>query len=172
MAEHDEAPRYFRLYRDTWRIIDASLTRAQAAKLLYAMAEYFFDGTEPEEGSLPKPAQNMFDMQLAALASYRRNALNGKRNRKKAVKKLSESYQELDQETMQERMQVSEDQQGTSPAETQKVGGEQTHKHAGRSASDIINHESLINNNPPTPTTQSSFDTKLAHLREITGETG
>lgn len=172
MAGHDEAPRYFRLYRDTWEILDGSLTRAQAAKLLYAMAAYFFDGEEPGEGSLPKPAQNMFDMQRAALASYRRNALNGKRNRRKVGKKLSESRQEPTQEHTQEPTQVFEGQHSPSPAETQKVGGEQTCKHPRGSACDINNHESLIINNPHTPTTQQSFDTKLAHLREIIGEAG
>lgn len=172
MAGHDEVPRYFRLYRDTWEIVDGSLTRAQAAKLLYAMAAYFFDGEEPGEGSLPKPAQNMFDMQRAALASYRRNALNGKRNGRKVGKKLPKSYEEPTQKPTQEPAQEIEGQHMPLAAETQKVGGGQSCRQSCGSAANIINHESLITNNPHTPTTQPSFDTRLAHLREIIGEDG
>lgn len=163
-AGQEEAPRYYRLYRDTWETVSGSLTRAQAAKLLYAMAAYFFDGEEPEEGSLPKPVQALFDVQRGALANYRRNALNGNRNRQKVSKKLSKSSQKPDQEVTQKPAQEIEGQQPPSPAETQKVGGEHSDKHACKSASNIINHKSLITLD--TPSTQQPFEVLLSALAE------
>jgi hypothetical protein len=165
----EDAPRYYRLYRDTWETINKSLTRAQAAKLLYAMAAYFFDGDEPGEGSLPKPVRAMFDVQRGALANYRRNALNGNRSRQKVSKKLAKSSQEPTQEVTQKPTQEIEGQQPPSPAETQKVGGEHSGKHSGKSASNIINHKSLITLD--TPSTQQPFEVLLRALAEAERET-
>lgn len=126
-----EGPTYYRLYRDTWEAV-STLPRAQAAKLLYAMAAHFFDGSEPADGDLPRQARAFYDLQRTALESYRRNAINGARNRSKPEQKPTE---EQDQETLQ----VFDPSQHHLPAETRKVGGE----HPAKGASNITNHKSI-----------------------------
>lgn len=77
----DDTPTYYKFYAGTFQAV-SSLPKAKAAKLLYAMHVYFFTGVEPADGELPAEAQRMFDMQKESIASYRRNAINGTKNRK------------------------------------------------------------------------------------------
>ena len=148
----DDTPAYFRLYYDVWQAV-RSLPRAKAAKLLYAMADYFFEGTEPDEGELPVAAQRMFDIQKASIASYRRNALNGCRNRRNRTKNdpktVSKPTSKTVSKTTPKTDTVLKGSQEGLPAETQKVGHKHSGKHSGKSASNIINHESLISSPPP-----------------------
>lgn len=142
-----DTPSYYKFYADTWRVV-SSLPKAKAAKLLYAMNAYFFDGTEPADGELPAVAQKMFDMNKANIASYRRNALNGTKNRKSQNKTNARVVTEPDDEptskTSDVLSMVLEGVDDCLPAETQKVGGEHSGKQPGKSASNIINHQSLI----------------------------
>lgn len=146
-----ETPAYFRLHADTWRTVSGSLTRAQAGKLLYAMAAYFFDGEEPEEGTLPREAQALFDIQLASLDSYRKNAIKGTKNRlgrtktspKTGPKPTPKHTHESTPKHGQESGQVLEGSDSELPAETPPVASKQTDKQNGQNAPNIINHESL-----------------------------
>lgn len=148
----DERPAYYRLYADVWVAV-SKLPKAKAAKLLYAMVEYFFDGTEPTENELPVAARGMFEVYKAGIANYRRNALNGTRNRQKRDKNESKPRQnrvETDNENASKMdtvldMVLKGSDEGL-PAETQKVGGKHSDKHSDESASNIINHKSLIIN--------------------------
>ncbi len=53
----------YRLYRNVWNSINTLLPKAQAAKVLYALMAYHFDGVLPEDGSLSKEAMAIFEMQ-------------------------------------------------------------------------------------------------------------
>ena len=75
-----ETPSYYKLQWDLWHSAKTLLPEAQLGKFLCAVAEYYFTGTEPPEGRLPKNAQALFDSHRSAIASYRRNALNGTKN--------------------------------------------------------------------------------------------
>ena len=83
MAE--DSPNYFKFFLDTWRSVNSLLPKAQAAKLIYALLAYYFDRTEPGERELPAAARAAFDMQKSAIDSYRRNSLNGAKNRRRRV---------------------------------------------------------------------------------------
>lgn len=80
-----DSPNYYKFFLDTWRSVNSLLPKAQAAKLIYALLAYYFDRTEPADGELPNAAQAVFKMQRSAVDSYRRNSLNGSRNRKERV---------------------------------------------------------------------------------------
>lgn len=172
----DDTPAYFRLYYDVWQAV-RSLPRAKAAKLLYAMADYFFEGTEPDEGELPVAAQRMFDIQKASIASYRRNALNGCRNRRNRTKNdpetVSKPTSKTASKTTPKTNTVLKGSQEGLPAETQKVGHKHSGKHSGKSASNIINHESLISSPPPAllPSAEQSRAAAHTNLQEPTSNT-
>lgn len=137
----DARPNYYKLHSDTYDTITSRLTRAQAAKLLLAIAAYYFDGTEPTERDLPSPAMALFDMLRPSLASYRRNAINGARNRQKPTQKpTQEVTQKPTQVSTQEPVEVFDIPFTPLPAKTKKVGGEG----ACKSACNIINHKSRI----------------------------
>lgn len=138
----DERPAYYRLYADAWDELNANLSKAQAAKLLYAMAAYFFSEVEPAEGELPKPARALFNIQRSQIANYRKNALNGRKASQKVDRKLSESCELSGQVSTQEPMQEIEGSQPQRPAETQNLGG----KPPAKGPANIINHKSLIIN--------------------------
>lgn len=146
----EERPSYFRLYADSWDEINRSLTKTQAAKLLYAMAAYFFDGTEPGEDELPKPVRALFNIQRGQIANYRRNALNGRKATQKAGKELSKSWQKPDQVSTQEIEQEFEVPFIPLPAETPKVGYKAPDKAPDKAPSNIINHESINTNESHT----------------------
>lgn len=172
----DDTPAYFRLYYDVWQAV-RSLPMAKAAKLLYAMADYFFEGTEPDEGELPVAAQRMFDIQKASIASYRRNALNGCRNRRNRAKNDPETVSKPTSKTVSKTAPktntVLEGSQDGLPAETQKVGHKHSGKHSGKSASNISNHESLISSPPPAllPSAEQSRAAAHTNLQESTSNT-
>ncbi len=64
----------YRLYRNTWRSINALLPKTQAAKVIYALMAYHFDGVLPEDGSMSKEAMAVFEMQANVdMAAKRRN---------------------------------------------------------------------------------------------------
>ena len=142
----EERPAYYRLYADAWDELNANLSKAQAAKLLYAMAAYFFSEVEPAEWELPKPARALFNIQRSQIANYRKNALNGRKASQKVDRKLSESSQLFDQVSTQELMQEIEGSQPQRPAETQNLGGKPPAKGAAKGPANIINHKSLIIN--------------------------
>lgn len=142
----EERPSYFRLYADSWDEINRSLTKTQAAKLLYAMAAYFFDGTEPGEDELPKPVRALFNIQRGQIANYRRNALNGRKASQKVGKELSKSWQKPDQVSTQEIEQEIEEPFTTLPAETEKVGHRPPDKPPAKGPANINNHKSIIIN--------------------------
>lgn len=83
MAPKEGGPKYYKFFRDTWRSVNSLLPKAQAAKLIYALMAYYFDKTEPKDGELPAAAQALFDMQKSAVDSYRRNSINGAKNKPK-----------------------------------------------------------------------------------------
>lgn len=89
-----DRPQYMKLLYEQWEAARANLTTTQGDKLLGAMLDYFFEGTERE--SLPGPARAMFDSMKPSLKRYRRNVLNGMKNRPKA-----EDRMETDEETEQ-----------------------------------------------------------------------
>ena len=163
----DDMPAYYRLYADVWQAV-RSLPRAKAAKLLYAMAEYFFEGTEPSDGDLPMAAQRMFDVHKSSIANYRRNALNGIRNRQNRTENDPENDSKTTSKPTTKTTTVSHTVLKGSdeglPAETQKVGGKHSDKHSGKSASNIINHKSLIINtyNPSQVLTESGSERATA----------
>lgn len=142
----EERPAYYRLYADTWDELNANLSKAQAAKLLYAMVEYFFSEREPDESELPKPARALFNIQRSQIANYRKNSLNGRKASQKPDRKLSETSQLSDQVSTQEPMQEIEGSQPQRPAETQNLGGKPPAKGAAKGPANIINHKSLIIN--------------------------
>lgn len=88
----EDSPSYYKLHVDTWRTISSALPRAQAAKLLYAMLAYFFDGEEPAEGTLPREARALFDIQATSLDSYRSNAIKGATNRRGRGRNYAKTY--------------------------------------------------------------------------------
>lgn len=138
----DDTPNYYKFYADSWQVV-RSLPKAKAAKLLYAMHAYFFDGTEPAEGELPAVAQRMFDMHRASIASYRRNALNGTRNRQNRDESGAKTVTKPTPKATPKTVSVLKGPDDGLPAETQKVGYKHSGKHPGKSASNIINHKSL-----------------------------
>lgn len=138
----DDTPNYYKFYADSWQVI-SSLPKAKAAKLLYAMHAYFFDGTEPAEGELPAVAQRMFDMHRASIASYRRNALNGTKNRQNRDESGAKTVTKPTPKATPKTASVLKGPNEGLPAETQKVGYKHSGKHSGKSASNIINHKSL-----------------------------
>lgn len=122
----DETPSYYKFYAGTFQAV-SSLPKAKAAKLLYAMHVYFFTGVEPADGELPAEAQRMFDMQKSSIASYRRNALNGTKNRKgqsKTGTKVRAKPSTKPSPKADEFLDAFLEGFGDGlPAETQKVGG-------------------------------------------------
>lgn len=142
-----ERPAYYKLYADAWDEINRNLPRAQAAKLVYAMMAYFFDGEEPGDGELPKPARALFNIQRSQIGSYRQNALNGRKACKKPAKELTETCEVSDQVSTQKPTQEIEGSQPTLAAETPKVGYKAPAKGPAKGPSNIINHKSLITNN-------------------------
>lgn len=144
MAE--DKPTYYRLYADAWDEVNHNLPRAQAAKLLYAMAAYFFEGEEPSENELPKPARALFNIQRSQIANYRKNALNGRKAVQKPDKNLSESSQKPDQLSTQKPTQEIEGSNTHLPAETQNLGHKAPAKWPAKGPSNINNHKSLITN--------------------------
>lgn len=145
----DGMPSYYRLHLDTWEAVNATLPPIQAAKVLYAIERLFFEGVEPEDGSLPRAAQGLFDIQRQLILGYRRNAVNGSRNRKptqkpdqKPTKKTTQKPMQVStQESTQKPTQEIEGSNTNLPAETQKVG----YKHSGKGASNN-NKQETINN--------------------------
>lgn len=144
MAE--DKPTYYRLYADAWDEVNHNLPRAQAAKLLYAMAAYFFDGEEPSESDLPKPARALFNIQRSQIANYRKNALNGRKASQKPDKNLSETCEKPDQLFTQKPTQEIEVPDTHLPAETQNLGHKAPDKAPAKGPSNINNHKSLITN--------------------------
>lgn len=53
----------YKLYRNVWRSINTLLPKTQAAKAIYALMAYHFDGTLPADGSMPEEATALFEMQ-------------------------------------------------------------------------------------------------------------
>lgn len=156
MADADDGmPSYYRLHLDTWEAVNATLPPIQAAKVLYAIERLFFEGVEPEEGSLPRAAQGLFDIQRQLILGYRRNAVNGSRNRKPTQKPDQKTTQKTTQKPMQVSTQEStqkptQETEGLNthlPAETQKVGykhsGKGACKHSGKGASDNNKQETI-----------------------------
>lgn len=132
MADTDDLmPNYYRLHRDAWEAVNATLPPIQAAKVLYAIERLFFEGVEPEPGSLPKSAQGLFNIQRQLVLGYRRNALNGSKSQKPTQKPNKKTAQEPTKKPTQETGQVFEGPDGALPAETQKVGGKPSGKGAG-----------------------------------------
>ena len=166
MEEADEGslPNYYKLHLDTWTAINAALPPIQAAKVLYALERLFFCGEEPEEGSLPKPAQGLFDIQKQLVLGYRRNALNGSKNRKTTQKPSEKTTQKptqfSTQETTKESGQFFEGSDSSLPAETQKVGGKHSGKHPSKSACDNTKQET-VNIIEPTPSPPTPLDPAL-----------
>lgn len=138
----DDTPNYYKFYADSWQVV-SSLPKAKAAKLLYAMHAYFFDGVEPAEGELPAVAQRMFDMHRASIASYRRNALNGTKNRQNRDESGAKTVTKPTPKATPKTVSVLKGSNEGLPAETQKVGYKHPCKHSGKSASNIINHKSI-----------------------------
>lgn len=138
----DDTPNYYKFYADSWQVV-SSLPKAKAAKLLYAMHAYFFDGVEPAEGELPAVAQRMFDMHRASIASYRRNALNGTKNRQNRDESGAKTVTKPTPKATPKTVSVLKGSNEGLPAETQKVGYKHSGKHSGKSASNIINHKSI-----------------------------
>ena len=144
MAE--DKPTYYRLYADAWDEVNRNLPRAQAAKLLYAMAAYFFEGEEPTESELPKPARALFNIQRSQIANYRKNALNGRKASQKPDRNLSESSQKPTQVSTQKPTQEIEGPNTHLPAETQNLGHKAPDKAPAKGPANINNHKSLITN--------------------------
>lgn len=142
----EDKPTYYRLYADAWDEVNHNLPRAQAAKLLYAMAAYFFEGEEPSESELPKPARALFNIQRSQIANYRKNALNGRKANQKPDKNLSETCEKPDQLFTQKPTQEIEVSNTHLPAETQNLGHKAPAKAPAKRPSNIINHKSVITN--------------------------
>ena len=53
----------YRLYRNVWRSINTLLPKEQAAKVIYALMAYHFDGSLPADGSMSEWAMAVFEMQ-------------------------------------------------------------------------------------------------------------
>ena len=113
-----EMPRYFRLHADEFMSLTKGLPRAQAAKLLYAMTAYFFLGTEPEDGDLPRAARQQFDMQRKRLENYRAKALAGRKSSQKTDEKSTENRESLCTKFTQEVAEVFDIPFTPLPAET------------------------------------------------------
>lgn len=124
-----EMPRYFRLHADTWEAVNAALPPIQAAKVIYALERLFFEGVDPEDGSLPRSAQGMYDIQRQLVIGYRRNAINGARKKKTTQKPTQETTQKPTQFSTQKPIEVFDIPYIPLPAETEKVGGEGACKH-------------------------------------------
>lgn len=169
MAE--ERPAYYRLYADAWDEINGSLPKAQAAKLLYAMAAFFFDGVEPDDGELPKPVRALFNIQRSQIANYRKNALNGRKAGQRPDRKLSETSQLFDQLSDQEVMQEIEAPHTQQPAKTQNLGTKPPAKGPAKGPANTINHKSVIQIKNPPPTNPFKYgsddwvDFELERLR-------
>lgn len=179
----DGMPSYYRLHLDTWEAVNATLPPIQAAKVLYAIERLFFEGVEPEEGSLPRAAQGLFNIQRQLILGYRRNAVNGSRNRKptqkpdqKPIKKTTQKPMQVStQESTQKPTQETEGSNTHLPAETPKVGykhsGKDACKHSGKGASDN-NKQETINSvvGGAAPPAQRSAAVTQPHKDESTSE--
>lgn len=124
-----EIPSYYKLHSDLWRGVNDALPPAQAAKVLYALEALFFDGVEVDTEKLPKTARGIYSTHRQLVLGYRKNALNGSRNRG-ASKKVTPKHTpkptpKHGQEHTQKPTQVFEGSDDDLPAETQNLGYKQ-----------------------------------------------
>ena len=142
-----ETPGYYKLHSDMWRGVNDALPPAQAMKVLYALEALFFDGVEPDLEKMPKAARGIYNTHRQLVLGYRKNALNGSRN-KRAPKKVTPKHthvlpQEVTQVYAQEVTQVFEGSDEGLPAETQNLGYKQNPPFASNN-----NKQETINNIP------------------------
>lgn len=124
-----DMPSYYKLHSDLWRGVNDALPPAQAMKVLYALEALFFDGVEVDTEKLPKTARGIYNTHRQLVLGYRKNALNGSRN-KRASKKVTPKHtqvlpQEVTQVFTQKPTQVFEGSDEGLPAETQNLGYKQ-----------------------------------------------
>lgn len=124
-----EIPGYYKLHSDLWQGVNDALPPAQAMKVLYALEGLFFEGKEPDLEKMPKAARGIYNTHRQLVLGYRKNALNGGRNRgasKKATPKHTpKPTPKHGQEHTQKTTQVFEGSDEGLPAETQNLGYKQ-----------------------------------------------
>lgn len=123
----ETAPRYMRVFRDTWELAN-ELPRPQGAKLIFAMMRLFFEGDEPCEGELPRDASRAYQAQRRAILAYRRSVLNGMRNDPKA-RENSQVSSQISAEKPKETDAGFWSLIDGLPAETLEVGGYRGYGH-------------------------------------------
>lgn len=97
MPREGQHPSWFRLYYDEAKPIVDMLPRAQAQKVIGAMALYFLFSMEPT--SLSRQGRFIFESHRNRLDRYRTSVTNGMKNKGKPSKNEAKTRQETGKET-------------------------------------------------------------------------